>query len=92
MTIVHDPGLGIESSLSDTDRGTTPFLAPELLVPSKFGLEKCISTAEADIYAMAMVVYQVRLSAIVNGYYLFLLHRFSPGRYLSAIYPGTPYR
>lgn len=59
MTIVHDPSLGMESSASDAGGGTTPFMAPELLVPSKFGLRKCIPTKEADIYAMAMVIYQV---------------------------------
>ena len=59
MTIVHDPSLEMESSKSEAGGGTTPFMAPELLVPSKFGLEKSIPTAEADIYAMAIVIYQV---------------------------------
>jgi len=39
--------------------GATLFMAPELLYPSRFGLEKCVPTKEADIYAIAMVVYQV---------------------------------
>ena len=60
MTIIHDPGLEMESSKSEVGGGTTPFMAPELLVPSRFGLEKCTPTKEADIYAMAMVIYQVR--------------------------------
>ena len=59
MTIVHDPSLGMESSKSEVDGGTTPFMAPERLVPSKFGLEKGTPTTEADIYAVAMVIYQV---------------------------------
>ena len=61
MSIVYDPGLGLESSKSTAGGGTTPFMAPELLVPSRFGLEKCAPSKEADIYAMAMVIYQVRV-------------------------------
>ena len=60
MTIVHDPSLEMESSKSQAGGGTTPFMAPELLVPSRFELEKCTPTKEADIYATAMVIYQVR--------------------------------
>ena len=58
-TIVCDPSLGMESSESVVDGGATPFMAPELLVPPKFGLDKCTPTKEADIYAMGMVIYQV---------------------------------
>ena len=59
VTIMHDPNLGMESSKSTVNGGSTPFMAPELLVPSRFGLDKCTSSKEADIYAMAMVIYQV---------------------------------
>ena len=59
MTIVHDPGLGMQSSKSELGGGTTPFMPPELLVPYRFGIEKCIPTKEADVYAMGMVIYQV---------------------------------
>jgi hypothetical protein len=59
MTIVDDPSLGMESSKSEMGGGTTSFMAPQLLVPSKFGLEKCTPTKEADIYAMGMTLYQV---------------------------------
>jgi len=60
MTIVHDPSLSMESSKSHAGGGTTPFMAPELLVPSKFKLDKCTPSKEADMYAVGMVVYQVR--------------------------------
>ena len=50
----------MESSGSIVDGGVTPFMAPELLVPSRFGLDECMPTKEADIYAMGMVIYQVR--------------------------------
>ena len=62
MTIVYDPSLGMESSKSELGGRTTPFTAPELLVPSRFGLDKCMPSKEADIYAIAMVFYQVRVA------------------------------
>jgi len=34
-------------------------MAPELLFPRKFGLEKGVSSKEADVYALGMTVYQV---------------------------------
>ena len=41
--------------------GTGPvyFLAPELLHPTKFGLEKGVPSKEGDVYALGMAVYQV---------------------------------
>ena len=62
MTMVHDPSLGMESSKSEAGGGTTPFMAPELLVPSKFGLDKCTPSKEADVYATAMTIYQVSVT------------------------------
>jgi hypothetical protein len=60
MTVVYDPSLEMESSRTELDGGTTSFMAPERLVPSQFGLDDRGSpTKEADIYAMAMVIYQV---------------------------------
>ena len=62
MALVHDPSLGMESSASVLTGETTHFMAPELLVPSIFGLEKRTPTKEADVYAMAMAIYQVRVT------------------------------
>ena len=59
MTIVHDPSLDMESSKFELEVDTTPFVAPERLVPAKSGLEGGTPTMEADIYAMAIVIYQV---------------------------------
>ncbi|KAF9781280.1 kinase-like domain-containing protein [Thelephora terrestris] len=68
MTVVDDPSLGMESSKSQVDGGTTPFMAPERLVPSKFGLDSRGSpTKESDIYAMAMVIYQVLTGTLPFG-------------------------
>ena len=42
-------------------------MAPERLVPSKFGLEDGTPTMEADIYAMAMTIYQVLTGTLPFG-------------------------
>ena len=41
------------------EQGTPSFMAPELLLPTKFGLEKGGPSKEADIYALGMTAYQV---------------------------------
>jgi len=35
------------------------FMAPELLVPEKYGKEDSIPTPQADIYAFGLVIFQV---------------------------------
>lgn len=44
---------------SSHEQGTTSFMAPELLLPDKFGLSKGVPSKEADIYALGLTVYQV---------------------------------
>jgi serine/threonine protein kinase len=39
--------------------GTLRWMAPELLIPNNFGLEKCVPSKESDIYAFGMVIYEV---------------------------------
>lgn len=58
MTIVYDEAGGPEST-SALGGGTTPFMAPELLCPSKFGKSRCLVSKEADVYAFGMVILQV---------------------------------
>ena len=41
------------------EQGTTSFMAPELLLPVRFGLDRGVPSPEADIYALGMTVYQV---------------------------------
>ena len=41
------------------ERGTPSFTAPELLLPTKFGLTKAGPSKEADVYAFGMTMYQV---------------------------------
>lgn len=40
-------------------QGTIHFMAPEHILPDKFGVDKAIPSKEADIYALSMTVYQV---------------------------------
>ena len=44
---------------STEEQGTVCFMAPELLFPPKFGLDKGVPSKEADVYALGMTVYQV---------------------------------
>ena len=47
--------------LSENDPRSVRWLAPELLFPRKFGLGNACLTKETDIYAFAMVMYEVGL-------------------------------
>ena len=60
MTIVYDDADGLEST-SALGRGTTPFMASELLSLSMFGKTECQVSKEADVYAFGMVILQVCL-------------------------------
>ena len=45
--------------LTTEGTGTVYFMAPELLHPAKFGLDKGVPSKEGDVYALGMTVYQV---------------------------------
>ena len=57
-TMVLDPQISMSSSLT-LGGGTMTFMAPELLAPSKYGLNGAIHTREGDIYAFGLVILQV---------------------------------
>jgi len=59
-TMVFDPQNPMSSSHT-LEGGTLAFMAPELLAPSRFGLEGAVPTQEADIYAFGLVILQVSL-------------------------------
>ena len=59
MTMVLDPKQPLSCS-AQLEGGTTMFMAPELLVPSKFGLAESLPTQMSDIYAFGLVIFQVR--------------------------------
>jgi len=60
MTIAYDDSSG-PGTTSALGGGTTPFMAPELLAPSKFEKPRCQVSKEADVYAFGMVILQVRI-------------------------------
>ena len=61
--MLADSGLTRVTTIPMTRRGEELdmvfFMAPELLLPEKFGLEKGLPSKEADVYALGMTVYQV---------------------------------
>lgn len=70
-TMVLDPQNPM--STSDTlEGGTTMFMAPELLAPSRYGLESAVPTREADIYAFGLVMLQVFAFHYHHPTYFFL--------------------
>jgi len=58
MTMVNDPDRPTSCS-AQLEGGTTTFMSPELLVPSKFGMDNSLPTPEADVYAFGLVILQV---------------------------------
>ena len=59
MTMVLDPVQPMACS-AQLEGGTTTFMAPELLAPSKYGTSSSAPTPESDIYAFGLVIFQVR--------------------------------
>ena len=59
MTMVLNPSQPMSCS-AQLEGGTRVFMSPELLMPSKFGMEDSVPTPEADVYAFGMVILQVR--------------------------------
>ena len=54
------PSLMMESFMSGVlEDDTWPFSAPEILDPSRLGLENATPTKEADVYAFGSVILQV---------------------------------
>ena len=53
------------SLMSFTPGGTTRWMSPELLDPDRFGITDSRPTKQSDCYALGMVIYEVRASAII---------------------------
>jgi serine/threonine protein kinase len=60
----------IPVEFSSEVQGTASFMAPELLLQTKFGLDTGVSSKKADVYALGMTTYQ-----ILTGKQPFLLRR-----------------
>jgi serine/threonine protein kinase len=65
-TIVGDPSLG--SSEFEMSRGTAHFMAPEYLLINNWPPSK-----EADIYSMALTIYQVHTARCLTRTHLSIL-------------------
>ena len=63
--------------------GTTPYMAPELIHPLKFGLRQSQLSREGDIYGIGMVVYE-----IVTGVRPFGLENFGGAEIMLAVLDG----
>ncbi|KAI0934912.1 hypothetical protein AcV5_006602 [Taiwanofungus camphoratus] len=57
--VVYDPDTMNIMSASDNTNGTARWMAPELLDPERFGREHSHVSRESDIYALAMVMWEV---------------------------------
>ena len=58
ITTALCPGQWLSES-AHIEGGTTPFTAPELLVPQKYGKKNATPTTQADVYAFGLVIFQV---------------------------------
>ena len=68
MTMVLDSKQPLSCS-AQLEGGTTMYMPPELLVPSKFGLEDSVPTQKSDIYVFGVVIHHVRNRS--RGYMLY---------------------
>ena len=57
---VTDANTTTAGTSSTTHGGTTRWLAPELLEPEAFGLKHNTPSEQSDVYALAMVFFEVR--------------------------------
>ena len=57
MTMVFDPKQPLPGWVQ-LEGGTVAFMAPELLVPVKYGFTDSVPTQKSDIYAFGLVIYQ----------------------------------
>jgi len=62
MSIIANPAIVDPGSLIKPSLGVVRYTAPEVLVPSKFGLANSIPSKGSDVYSLAMTAYEVRSS------------------------------
>lgn len=63
--------MDIGTPISESDPWSVRWFPPELLFPGEFGLEGARRTKETDVYAFAMVMYEV------GPFSMFLVSSFS---------------
>jgi serine/threonine protein kinase len=60
-SILLDPGNSqADTTMTTAMKGTIPWMAPELLDPMDFGLTHSKSTKHSDMYALGMLILEVR--------------------------------
>ena len=59
VSFLPEPEVGVSVPAAGCDTWSVRWVAPELLFPEKFGLESARRTKATDIYAFAMVMYEV---------------------------------
>ena len=60
MSVASDPNTSNASTTMTSATGSTRWMSPELLNPEQFGLNRSNATKESDIYAVGVVMYEVR--------------------------------
>jgi len=65
-SFLPDPEVDTGVPALECDLRSVRWLAPELLFPEEFGLESACFTRETDVYAFAMVMYEVGLLLICS--------------------------
>lgn len=60
MTIVTESGASYLNTTSTSTQGTTRWMSPELMNPEQFDLVNANPTRASDVYAIGMVVLEVR--------------------------------
>jgi serine/threonine protein kinase len=56
---------GFTSSGTGEQGGTTAYMSPELLWPEKYGPKAAKPTTKSDIFALGIVIYEVRPFSVV---------------------------
>lgn len=55
--------LSTKTTMASVRGGTVRWMAPELLYPEDYGFTHCTPSKESDMYALAMVIYEVCLNS-----------------------------
>ncbi|KAH9840783.1 kinase-like domain-containing protein [Rhodofomes roseus] len=66
-TVIHSLNSANASTESHGEKGTTRYLAPELLDPEQYGLQHAHVSLPADIYALGIVIWEVFAGRVPYG-------------------------
>lgn len=63
LTVVLSTNSATFMATTQVGGGTTRYMAPELLKPDAYGFLRCSPSKQSDMYAVGMVIYEVRHEA-----------------------------